>query len=179
MPLPTWLRLFRKPHRSFDEMKEIEDLLAPVAGDFDVDDALNSWRWLVPQPVRALAVTAFGDVFLVDGTGAVLFLDTIAGKCEEVAASVEEVKEKLRQPELLDEWFMPGLLIALRAAGKRLAPGQCYDALYSIVLGGSFTVENWSPTPWVVHFHSLGQIHEQVKDLPSGTKITGIKFTPL
>ena len=107
MPLPTWLttatRLFRKPRpRSFDEMTEVEELLAPVAGDFDVDDALESWRWLVPQQVRALAVTAFGDVFLADGSGAVLFLDTIAGKCEVVAASTEELKEKLRQPELLD-----------------------------------------------------------------------------
>jgi hypothetical protein len=184
MPLPPWLaapmRLFRKPpHRSFEELKEVEELLAPVAEDFDLDDALGSWRWLVPQQVRALAVTAFGDVFLVDGSGAVLFLDTAAGKCEEVAASVEELKEKLRQPELLDEWFMPGLLSELRAAGKKLPPGQCYDADHSIILGGSFTPENWSPTFWRVHFHSLGQIHEQVKDLPPGTRITGIKFTPL
>jgi len=43
---------------------EFEDLLAPVAGEFDVEEALDTWRWLVPQRVRALVLTALGDLFL-------------------------------------------------------------------------------------------------------------------
>lgn len=158
---------------------EFNDLLAPVAGEFDLGEALESWRWLVPQTVQPLVLTAFGDLFLVNDSGAVLFLDTIDGKCHEVAASVQDWETKLGQPELLDEWFMPGFLSELHEAGAYLSQGECYSATHSIILGGTFSVENWPPTHWRVHFHALGQIHEQVKDLPPGTKITKINYTPL
>jgi hypothetical protein len=158
---------------------EFNDLVAPVAGEFDVDEALERWRWLVPQVVTPLILTAFGDLFLVDPSGAVLFLDTAAGECHEVAASVEEWESKLRKPELLEQWFMPGFLSELRETGAYLSQGECYSATHWIILGGTFSVENWQPTHWRVHFHGLGQIHEQVKDLPARTRITKINFTPL
>jgi hypothetical protein len=34
--------------------------------------------------------------------------------------------------------------------------------------------DNFECTSWRVHLMPLGQIHEQVKDLPPGTPITGI-----
>lgn len=158
---------------------EFNDLIAPVAGEFDVDEALESWRWLVPHAVKPLVLTACGDLFLVEASGAVLFLDTVEGRCHEVAASVKEWEGKLRQPELLDHWFMPAFLSELHEAGAYLSQGECYSAMHSIILGGTFSVENWQPTHWRVHFHALAQIHEQVKDLPPGTKITKINYTPL
>lgn len=156
-----------------------EDLLAPVAGEFDVDEALEAWRWLVPETVKPLVVTAFGDLFLVMPSGAVLFLDTILGKRAEVASSYEEWETELQHLERLDEWFMPVFLNDLRAANKHLERGQCYSALRDISLGGSYTVENFRPTSWRVHFFSSGSLHEQIKDLPPGTKISNIKFTRL
>ena len=86
---------------------------------------------------------------------------------------------RLRQPEVLDRWFMPAFLSELQEAGAYLSQGECYSASHSIILGGTFSVENWQPTHLRVHFHALGQIHEQVKDLPPGTKITKIHYTPL
>ncbi len=156
-----------------------QDLLAPVADEFNADEALEAWRWLVPQRVRPLVVTAFGDLFLVEDSGAVMFLDTIGGKCESVASSTRQLKQKIQEPDLLDEWFMPGFLDELRQTGVMLSPGECYSALHSVALGGSFTVENWQPTHWRVHFAFSGHLHDQIKDLPPGTKITKINFTRL
>lgn len=158
---------------------QLEHLLTEGADEIDIEEALEAWRWLVPQQVTALAVTAFGDMFLVDPSGAVLFLDTIAGACMEVAASVEEWRAKIQEPELLDEWFMPGFLNELRQAGKHLSRGKCYSARHSTSLGGSFSVENFEQTFWRVHIAYSGQLHEKIKDLPPGTKITKINFTPL
>ena len=104
---------------------EFEDLLAPVAGEFDVEEALESWRWLVPDRVRPLVMTAFGDLFLTKDDGTVLFLDTISGSCSPVAESVAEWEEKIRFAETLDEWFMPGFVEALRDAGQYLSQGEC------------------------------------------------------
>jgi len=158
---------------------ELQGLLAPVAGEFDADEALASWRWLVPENVRPLVLTAFGDLFLISNTGAVLFLDTAAGKCSEVASSIEDWEGKLRDDRLINEWFMPGLLSELLEAGLSLCQGECYSAMQPIILNGEFSAANWRPTHWRVHFHSLGQIHDQVKDLPEGTKITKINYTEI
>src|SRR3954454_14296602 len=103
---------------------DLQDLLAPVTGEFDADEALESWRWLVPENVRPLVLTAFGDLFLISTTGAVLFLDTAAGKCTKVASSIEDWEGKLRDDRLINEWFMPGLLSELLEAGLRLCQGE-------------------------------------------------------
>jgi hypothetical protein len=172
-----WPRLRRGAER---RDIHLQDYLAPVATEFDVDEILAVWRWLVPQRVTPLAITAFGDLFLLDASGAVLFLDTIDGKCDEVAASVEDWGTTIRQrPELFDQWFMPAFLGQLRAAGQHLSQGQCYSARHSIVLGGAYTPENWEPTFWEVHFACAGLLHEQLKDLPPGTIITKITFPRL
>jgi len=158
---------------------EFQDLLAPVAGEFDVDEALGTWRWLVPQPLKSLVLTAFGDLFLVAQNGEVLFLDTAAGTCGKAADSVADWESKILNAELIDRWFMPALLRQLHQEGRYLSQGECYDATHPIILGGAFTSENWQPTDWRVHFHSLGQIHEQVKDMPDGTIITKINYTEI
>lgn len=158
---------------------EFQDLLAPVAGEFSVNDALESWRWLVSDDVRALVLTAFGDLFLTTSNGAVLFLDTIDGKCCEVAVSVDEWEMKVKEPEMLDRWFMPAFLAQLHESGLYLSQGECYSAVIPTILSGPFSVENWRPAHWRVHFHSLGQIHQQVKDLPEGTKITKFNYTEI
>jgi hypothetical protein len=158
---------------------EFEELLAPVAGEFDVEEALATWRWLVPEHVRPLVLTACGDLFLIAEDGSVLFLDTIGGKCQRIATSKKEWEKKLKDSQLLEEWFMPRFVSQLREAGSILSQGECYSATIPPVLSGKYTVENWPPTHWRVHFHSLGQIQQQVKDLPAGTPITKIHFTKI
>ena len=86
---------------------EFQDLLAPVAGEFDVDEALASWRWLVRGDVRSLALTAFGDLFMIASDGAILYLDTIEGKVSQVAESVAEWEEKVKVPELQETGSCP------------------------------------------------------------------------
>src|SRR5687768_8520143 len=100
---------------------ELQDLLAPVAGEFDADEALATWRWLVSENVRPLVVTAFGDLFLLKDDGSILFLDTIFGTCTRIAESVEEWEEQVRRPENLDKWFMPTFIDELRESGKYLS----------------------------------------------------------
>jgi hypothetical protein len=157
----------------------LKDLFAPVDGEFQIEEALAHWRWLVAEPLTPLAVTAFGDLFAVTQRGTVLRLDTIAGTCDEIADSVDTWKQKLRVPEQLDEWFMPALLIALHEADVYLTQGKCYSADQAIVLGGTFTTDNWKPTHWQVHFAYTGRLHEQLNDLPPGTPITNIKYDPV
>jgi Domain of unknown function (DUF1851) len=45
------------------------------------------------------------------------------------------------------------------------------------MLGGEYSVENIEPVDISVHFALAGQICEQIKDLPDGTKVR-IKIEP-
>src|SRR4051812_48150013 len=124
------------------ERMELQDLLAPVAGDFVIEEALESWFWLVSQKLQPLVVTAMGDLFMIAGDGSILFLDTIAGTCESVAASVAEWEGKLADPQIVERWFMPGFVTELRHAAA-LGQGECYSATHLPILNGPYTVENW------------------------------------
>ena len=156
-------------------MFRYEELFAPVGDQYDVEEILAQWRWLVPETVAPLFVTAFGDMFLLLESGAVRFLDTLAGTCDQVAPSADAWKEMLRSPEQIEEWFMPAMVILLREAGESLSQGQCYSPVQSLVTGGALAVDNFKPTFWSVHMAFSGTLHEKVKKLPPGTRITGLK----
>jgi hypothetical protein len=78
--------------------------------------------------------------------------------------------------EFVTDTMLPGLIVELRKAGKTLGPGQVYSFKNPPVLGGEYEVDNFEPMDIEVHFSIFGQIHRQVKDLPPGTPITGMKL---
>jgi hypothetical protein len=158
---------------------EFENLLAPVAGESGINDALESWRWLVVNEVRPLLATAFGDLFVVVDSKAVWFLDIVAGKFEPTADSVGAWEGQLRDPDFIDRYFSPTLVLQLREAGVILAQGECYVPKREPVLGGAWSVENWSPGNWVFRLERQGRVHYAIKDLPDGTVITKWNYTEL
>jgi hypothetical protein len=156
---------------------DLEDLLAPVAGVFDIEEALEEWRWLFPDEVKPLVVTAAGDLFMIAANGVVLFLDTIAGAVVPAADSVEAWEQKLASdPEAVDQWLMPGFIEALREAAP-LPHGHCYSPLIPPIMGGKYEVANWPPTSWQVHFSNSGRTMFALKDVPDGARITGWNYT--
>ena len=157
---------------------EFEEMLAPLEGVFDIEEALADWRWLVTGTFRPVFVTALGDLFMIGEDGAVHFLDTISGTCEPVAPSVDEWKQMLRDAEQFNQWFLPGFVEALRE-NNPLSHGECYSPVRPLVLGGTYTVENWRATNWSVHFSHEGRMHYAIKDLPPGTVITEWNSTKL
>jgi hypothetical protein len=47
------------------------------------------------------------------------------------------------------------------------------------MLGGSYEVENLQPTDLSAHYSLLGEICEQTRDLPRGTKLKRIEINEL
>jgi hypothetical protein len=156
-----------------------DDLTAPVTdlGD-DFAVAISPWRWLIRGVPHPLLITVLGDVFMVLDD-AVYFLDTLDGTFTQVASSVEQWKCDLENVERVDGWFLPGFVHLLREHGAPLMAGEVYSPTIPPVLGGAMSVDNFTPSTWRMHLHVLGQIHEQVRDLPAGAKIDAIKIDPL
>jgi hypothetical protein len=139
-------------------------------------EALEQWRWLVPETAEPVLLTTLGDLFLRTPDGAIYFLSTANGTFDRVAPSYAPWKQELRSQRRVSEWFCPAFVAELHAVGRTVGPGEVYSPTIPEVLGGAVTPANYSATPWIAHFHFLGQVHRQVKDLPVGTPTTRISF---
>ncbi len=147
-----------------------EELIVSLAG-VDTTRMLEFWRWLVPDSLRPLFATALGDLFLADPAGTILWLDSGVGRLRTVAANTDEFRQAVADPENATYWFGGGLVDQLRAAGKLLLPMECYSYHTLPMLGGRFEPTNFQIYPVVRHFRALGQIHDQLKDLPDGAVV--------
>ena len=137
---------------------------------------LRDWRWLLGDSMQLIMVSSLGDMFLANATGQISWLDTGTGKLQQIAASADEFNQLRQQRQNAEQWFIPNLVGDLMTSGVRLAPGQCYSYIKPPILGGEIQPANFKPCDLSVHFSILGQIHKQVKNLPPGTKIKGIKM---
>jgi hypothetical protein len=57
-----------------------------------------------------------------------------------------------------------------------LAAGVCYSCKTPLSLGGQLEADNFERTDLQVHYSILGQLHQQTRHLPPGTKIDSIKI---
>lgn len=153
----------------------LKDLTVNFEG-VDSTRLLEDWKWLLPTGARPVLVTAMGDVFVQAESGSVHFLDTYAGSVAKVSDDGDEFRALLRDVDFVTDHMYPDRFAELVDAGMVLQPGQCYDFKFPGVLGGEDAVENMEMTDLVVHFSIMGQIHEQVKDLPEGTPIDKFVF---
>ena len=135
---------------------------------------LEDWQWLLKAPHQVLVVTKMGDAFVKSPSSAVLFLDTLEGNVKEAARDERSFNQKWAAGDLDPTWFNPDMVALLEGRGVRLAPDQCYSYIVPPAIGGSFESSNIRVLRAVFHFLINGQLHRQVKELPAGTRITGL-----
>ncbi|MCE4360023.1 T6SS immunity protein Tdi1 domain-containing protein [Xanthomonas hortorum] len=135
---------------------------------------MTEWHWLVPEALSLRMVSALGDAFLEDASGAIYWLDTGGAELIRIADSREKFDNSRQQPELANQWFAPQLVGDLLSAGHALGTGQCFSYKVPLTLGGEFQPDNFAPCDLTVHFDGLGKIQSQVKDLPVGAPISSV-----
>lgn len=141
----------------------------------DQNKLLEDWHWLTGPSKVPILLTSVGDAFLKDtGDGSIHFLAVGTAELRPIASDVHEFRSLLTDNEFVLDYFAVEAVIALEQAGVKLGPGQIYSLKVPAVLGGKYSLDNVATVDISIHFSLTGQIHEQVKDLPPGTKITGI-----
>jgi hypothetical protein len=137
----------------------------------DIERLLANWRRLCPSKTTLLARNVFGDLFLQDETGTIYRLNTDGGSLSKVADSATEFLQMAQTQEKRQEWFMEN--DARAYAKKGFAPNslQCIGFAIPAVFaeGGRHT------KPYLIdiyeHLAFLGDLHQQMKDMPDGTKV--------
>ncbi|TPN79588.1 DUF1851 domain-containing protein [Mesorhizobium sp. CU2] len=143
----------------------------------DLTQALESWKWIGLEGLEPAAASAFGDIFFRASDGSVRLLDMIEGRLTQVSSSWTEFTTQLNDTDRQDDLLLAGLVVAARKKGLVLGSGECYDFEQPPVLGGEMNVEQMEKTFFVVKVNIAGQIHQQVKDLPQGTKINKVTIS--
>jgi hypothetical protein len=152
--------------------RELEWSLIEVS-ETEIRQALDGWTWIGLDGLTVVAISAFGDIFLRSPDRAIHMLDTLEGKLKRVAASLANFAAQLQEPTIRDDWLLSGLVNAAQTRGMLLEPGECYDFRVAPVIGGKMDLDSMHKLSFVVKVHLAGQLHQQVKDLPPGTRISG------
>ena len=140
------------------------------------DDLLSEWRWQIKDGFQISLISSLGDLFLSDSAGHVHWLDSGAGRLNEVAAGLDEFQQLRQQQSYVAEWFFPRLVGAILQRGVRLAFGQCFSYKLPPILGGQMQPTNFEATDLCVHLSILGQINRRAKDFPEETPIERSSF---
>lgn len=136
--------------------------------------ALESWAWLGDlEGKQVVFASAFGDLFL-QGADGFWFLDTVDGTLSRRWADAQSLQTEINTREVQDQYLMLGFVETADRAGLRPEPHEVLAFSVPPVLGGPMSFENVEVADFVVTLNVAGQIHEQVKDLPPGTKVAGI-----
>ncbi|HUY89782.1 MAG TPA: T6SS immunity protein Tdi1 domain-containing protein [Pirellulales bacterium] len=144
---------------------------------FSSEQVLGQWRWLTGPDLELWHVTKAGDAFLKKpADGSVYFLDVVAGRVEMIADSEIDFEALISDVENADCWLMPSIVDGQALLGMEPGNDECLSMKQPPVLGGQVTPDNFETCCVLVHFSIAGQIHEQVKDLPPGTKIDKIQI---
>jgi len=137
--------------------------------------ALESWKWLIPENAVPLLASSFGDIFFAYKRK-VFFLDLVNGSFDLIAESMDELEGILNSSQGQENYLMATLSLAMQKKGFTLEPDEVFDFKETPKLGGKISLENVQVMNFVTAVHIAGQIHQQIKDLPPGSKITNVNI---
>ena len=140
----------------------------------ELERALEDWHWL-PGVVgkEPLATSPFGDVFLA-GPDGVWFLSMLEGQVTREWDDVPQLREVLATEEGQDRFLLGPLAEAAHRNGLQPREHELLDWTVPPILGAPIEPTNISVRDMVVVISLAGQIHQQVRDLPAGTRIGGV-----
>jgi hypothetical protein len=145
--------------------------------DVPSDEILEDWRWLVGSKRQLWCITKAGDAILREsGNAGIYFLDTVAGRLIRIADNEQQFALAVAKPENAEQWLMHEMVDGEATLGVVPGQNQCLTFMQPPVLGGQIDPVNIEACDVRVHFSIAGQIHQQVKDLPAGTKIGKIEI---
>jgi hypothetical protein len=151
-----------------------DDLLIE-APDLDPGILAHGWAWLVTGQFRAIAASKFGDWFLERPDGAIQMLDAVEGTLEQVASSYSEFRDRINTREKQEEWLLSELVFTLHEKNMVPSRGECYSFKLPLVLGGKAESANVEVCDFRLWVSLCGQIHEQTRALPEGTRISAFR----
>jgi hypothetical protein len=139
--------------------------------DLEIERLLTDWRWLCPAQMSLLAKNLFGELFLMDETGSVPWLNTTVGKLSRVANSKVEFLEMAETNQKRQEWFVEQEAVAYADRGFVPSSSQCIGFAVPAVFAEGGTPDTAFVVDIYEHVSFLGDLHQQLSTSPDGSKV--------
>ena len=139
-----------------------------TAEQFEI--GLESWGWLGLDGKKPVFASPFGDVFLESAEG-IWWLDTVEGALTCRWPDPAALEADLRTDEGQDRFLLAALATEAERRGLVPAGSEVYGFTVPPVLGGALDADNVEVIDFAMSLNIAGQIHDQVRDLPPGTRI--------
>ena len=136
-----------------------------------IADALEAWSWIGIAGKQPVLITAFADVFFESSDG-FWFLDTLEGKLKRVCQTKDELDRILATEVGKDLYLLSGFVDRAVRESMILKEDECYDFKINPIVGGAVDYSNVGKMSFLVALHLRGQLHDQVRHMKPGTKIS-------
>src|SRR5579859_1415487 len=146
--------------------------------NLEVERLLSEWRWLCPAQMSLVARNVFGELFLQDETGAVLWLNTTTGQFTRVSDSKAQFQQMSETSEKRQEWFAEPEVQAYAQRGLVPSSLQCIGFGVPAVFAEGGTPETAYIADIYEHVSFLGTFHRQIAELPDGSKVSLRVYPP-
>jgi hypothetical protein len=142
----------------------------------DIERALEAWRWLPISDKNVIRVTSFGDFFLQDENG-VWFLDTLEGKCTRICDSEADMDSMLSAEEGQDHYLFAGFVERATREENALEKDSVMNSRSTLSLADPLVTKMSVSADFVVAVNIAGQLHDKVRFMAEGTRITGFTIS--
>lgn len=142
----------------------------------NIIELYSDWKWILSGKINPIMMSKFGDLFFEKTDGKIYFLDTIEGNVVEICDGIDDFKKFINEEENIENYLLSYLVFELKKLLPLPKENQCYAFKISPILGGEIVSSNVEIIDLNVSLSILGQIHNRIKNLDEGTKISEIKF---
>jgi len=132
--------------------------------------------WLLGTPHDVIAMNNFADMFVRAADGSIGIVNVSWGTIDQIASNTSMFEQMISDRGNKDKLFLLDMLMQIEHAGLTLGNGQCFGFKVPLMLGGKMDLSNIEVSSVSVYVSMMGQIHRQLKDVPPGTKITGVQI---
>jgi hypothetical protein len=141
-----------------------------------IDHINSAWGWIGFKAVEIVQTNKFGNVIFRDAVGRFWRICPEELTCNVIAETIDEYNQLIKDQEFLIDWFMETLVEKAEEKYGTQSDDRCFCLKIPSVLGGSYGIENIG----TIQRHELisfsGDIAEQIKGFPDGSKVK-LKFT--
>jgi hypothetical protein len=135
------------------------------------EDICEAWGWKGIESAEVVAVNKFGNVIFIDQAGKYWRICPEELECKVIADSAVCYSRLLNDPEFKQDWEMARLADMAEAKYGAQPVHRCFFLKTPGILGGTYDIENIGTIRIGALIHFSGDVANQIKDLPPGSKI--------
>lgn len=135
------------------------------------EDICKAWGWKGIESAEVVAVNKFGNVIFTDQAGKYWRICPEELECKVIADSAASYEQVLNDPEFRQDWEMTRLVDIAEAKYGIQPVHRCFCLKMPGILGGAYELENIGTIRIGELIRFSGDVANQIKDLPPGSKI--------